>query len=475
MKPWRLAIAFIVALVSAATSVGADAPSGGKNAAIPQDLAKAEKLRKMRLDWYRNNTVRAYDRVGNKSPKWDEPARNALESVALKWAEPNSPVTLEQMRVLAEACEKATAAGCDDPLICFLSDSHGFRYIGENLSRERLKRVVDRADALAKSNYPAACKIHGLTVAVHTLALLDGQKSAEGILQRFTAIVPLIRPALESGGSEARAETTQYFETLLDTAQAVGMDFSFCFAILIQPIKKLPAERALELSLTGRLQTRQAWDARGSGFAATVDEKGWKGFKEYLGDAEKSLTQAWQADSENALTAVEMLQIARGMGYDRKKMEMWFRRAMVADPDCFVACRTKLEYLLPRWHGSEEEAREFGLECLSTNNWVGGLPLILVKAHENIAPPPLDREHLKEAQVWDDVQAVYKAMLDKYPNSVSGRMGFALVARKCVGPAEGMRVFYPIREVAWKPSFNSEKEYKSYKAAAEANAKKNDK
>ena len=41
-------------------------------------------------------------------------------------------------------------------------------------------------------------------------------------------------------------------------------------------------------------------------------------------------------------------------------MEEWFRRAMKADPGNYSACSSKLYYLEPKWHGSEEEMLAFG-------------------------------------------------------------------------------------------------------------------
>ena len=59
---------------------------------------------------------------------------------------------------------------------------------------------------------------------------------------------------------------------------------------------------------------------------------------------------------------------------DREHMERWFRRAMEADPDNLQACRDKLYYLYPRWHGSHREMISFARECLATEAEVGGLP-----------------------------------------------------------------------------------------------------
>lgn len=58
-------------------------------------------------------------------------------------------------------------------------------------------------------------------------------------------------------------------------------------------------------------------------------------------------------------------------------MEVKFRRAMEADPDCYHACDTKREYLQPKWRGKPNEAYQFVLQCERTKNWYAGLPFMV--------------------------------------------------------------------------------------------------
>ena len=79
----------LTVLVSAA-AVGAETP-------IPQDAVRMEKRRRERLEWNRRTLRGAYDKVGKKDPRWDEPAREAMDLAARMFSEQVDPeVTLRR-------------------------------------------------------------------------------------------------------------------------------------------------------------------------------------------------------------------------------------------------------------------------------------------------------------------------------------------------------------------------------------------
>jgi hypothetical protein len=122
-----------------------------------------------------------------------------------------------------------------------------------------------------------------------------------------------------------------------------------------------------------------AWANRGSGYASTVTPEGWKYFEEELDIAEQAARAGWREDPSLAGCATVMMTVCMGKGLERSEMEKWFRRAMLADPQNYDACWTKVQYLLPKWHGTEEEALAFGRECAKTGN--GRVPRVLYVAY----------------------------------------------------------------------------------------------
>jgi hypothetical protein len=115
-------------------------------------------------------------------------------------------------------------------------------------------------------------------------------------------------------------------------------------------------------------------------------------------------------------------------------MEKWYQRAMEADPDNLEACRQKMYYLEPKWHGSAAEMLEFGKQCFETRNWHGSIAFLLVDAHQSLSKYAPDAgQYFANDAVWSDIATVYSAYLDAYPdnNVVRSRYtAYACVAQK---------------------------------------------
>ena len=127
-----------------------------------------------------------------------------------------------------------------------------------------------------------------------------------------------------------------------------------------------------------------AWQARGGGYANTVNDEGWKLFKKYLAIADEALGRAWNIDPKDPRIAVKMMWVELGQGTGRDRMELWFRRAMELDPNDYDACSAKCLYLEPKWYGSIDEMLAFGRACVTNKLWGGRVPLMLVDARSNI-------------------------------------------------------------------------------------------
>jgi hypothetical protein len=113
-------------------------------------------------------------------------------------------------------------------------------------------------------------------------------------------------------------------------------------------------------------------------------------------------------------------------------MELWWKRAMEADPDNYAACTSKLYFLEPRWDGSAADMIQFGRECLRGGNWEGRIPFILVDAHWKLAQDAPDRdEYFTQPEVWDDVRSVYEPYLTRHPDAVWDRSYYAYYATLC--------------------------------------------
>jgi hypothetical protein len=185
------------------------------------------------------------------------------------------------------------------------------------------------------------------------------------------------------------------------------------------------------LLLTGNFFIAYAWHARGHDVASTVSAAQWKQFQDRLAIADKALVQAWQEDPADPRAPTAMLTVARGEQKSRAQMEMWFKRAMDADPDNREACDAKLEFLLPQWYGSVEEMRKFALHLRDEANWYGQLPFELVTVYDKVSrnqsdPAATFRVH----QAWQDVQSVYEPYLAAVPDDNFRRSRYAWYAAR---------------------------------------------
>ena len=84
--------------------------------------------------------------------------------------------------------------------------------------------------------------------------------------------------------------------------------------------------------LEGEYQIIEAWKARGGGYADTVADKGWQGFREHLAQARKCLTEAWRLRPDLPMAPSRMIYVSLGDS-DIGEMRLWFDRTVAAQLD----------------------------------------------------------------------------------------------------------------------------------------------
>ena len=105
------------------------------------------------------------------------------------------------------------------------------------------------------------------------------------------------------------------------------------------------------------------------------------------------------------------MRVCRGLDLPRAFMERHFREAVRIQPRVLLAYSEKAEYLLPRWHGNQEELLAFGKECLETGAWDEDIPQICLSTIR-LACEDLDDDALasalKAGPIWDLLQTYYE-------------------------------------------------------------------
>jgi hypothetical protein len=99
-----------------------------------------------------------------------------------------------------------------------------------------------------------------------------------------------------------------------------------------------------------------AWEARGSGFADTVTEEGWEGFRKNIEEARTIVVPI--ADSEKPPPEVYPLLflVAKAQSWDRERIDEYVEKMMKSAPRQYSAHSRVGELLMPRWGGRREDA-----------------------------------------------------------------------------------------------------------------------
>jgi|GEM_PF-6944480 len=412
----------------AAEIAAATAEEPAASASIPQDAAAIKKRRHDLLAWNRRTLQEAYDQVGKKDPRWDEPARKTFDLAARAFSlEVDPQITLTDVYPAAKA---AVDAGCDDPMLTYLyaRTSFGANYPGPE---EALRRARVAAQGLAASRYPAVRRALALVIG-GAMALSGGNTGDENRKEAesaFDAALALIEESV------AKDEHNEFWEanwlyTLLELTRGyrtLGVAAKAAYERVDAGLAKVDGAKVLRLIHRGKFWHGYGWEARTQAFAPAVPEGGFDTLEKRLDIAREAYLDAWKLQPGNGEVARGLLEIDKAVGGDHATMELWFERAMKADGDDRMACWSKLDWLDPKWHGSPEEMLAFGRACRDTKNWRTGITLLCADAHWRMAGHLGDRqiEYLKSPKVWADIQSVYDEYLKHHPVDNVARSKYA--------------------------------------------------
>ena len=438
MNAWRWVLFLAVAFVAGVSGCGRKSPPA-EDATQTSPLAahasrggwpSSNAVPADRLEWRRRTLVIAYDKVGERDPRWDKDAREALEA----FAHVTSGKDTNELARFESSVKNAASAGCSDPLIRYLNLRfvHGSADDANAAAAEAYREAGDR---LMHSGYPDIRRFYGAIRAAEAWKSAHGGSSnATPVLSQFrrgafSCLQPVLR-APDTPFLEAYEAANEISHAIISNSKQEAD----ILPVLVDCFQARWPGEARALTLCGRANVRLAWNSRGSGYADSVTDVGWKEFARYLGEAERCLDQSWALDSTISDTAVAMMEVELGQGRGRDRMELWFHRAMSVDPACFDAAFAKAWYLQPKWYGSAAEAIAFGRECVESKKWKGRVPLILWEAHRMLANDQatgLKDAHWKQPGVWADVRDSFDRFFELNPEAVGWYHDYAFHAYKC--------------------------------------------
>ena len=419
----RVSFVLFLSLLAPVAAVGADGP-------IPPDAARSDKRVRDRLEWNRRTLEGAYDKVGKRDARWDRQAREAMGLAARNFGHQVDPIATRDE--INRAAKAAIDAGCDDPMIFYLRvwSSTGLT------PEQEAQQIRVAARGLKASGYPACRRASALAIAVafdkHPAASPAADKKEREADMAASLALLAESVAKDERGVDWEEKWYTTLSILLGMNRKFGADPPTAYGRIDAALAKFPELKPLRLQFRGGFWVGYAWEARSNGAAASVSQAAFQAFAKRLQQGKEAYNQAWKARPGDARTAAGMMVVEKGMGGgDRAAMELWFDRAIKADPDCQDACYQKLEWLSPQWYGTSEEMLAFGKACQATGNWRAKITPLAVTAHfrqATLLEPQARSDYLNSPAVWSQIKAVNDEYLKHYPDDHAARTRYAVLA-----------------------------------------------
>ena len=313
-----------------------------------------ERARKFR--W--RQWVDGYRERGSKGSSCDEDSLHALE----RWIAQNyGGSTNVETNSLSALCDRLAASSvCNDPLVLTMT---GIESIELFEKKKRLERALDGFRTSGHHGYP---KLYA------AVSLADTEQFGSRYKQALDQLSLRYFQESLADGSILPGDQPEMADILIT---GWGYDFFYRAATAAAQITKSAGKQYewLGLMLEGERHVMLAWRARGGGYADTVTEQGWEGFRTNLVVARRCFDSAWRLHPEWPLAAARMVYVAMSDSGARE-MRLWFDRAVAAQIDHPGAWSSLQFGLRPRWHGSHEAMLALGISAVDTGRFDTDVP-----------------------------------------------------------------------------------------------------
>ncbi|WP_155371979.1 tetratricopeptide repeat protein [Catellatospora vulcania] len=154
-----------------------------------------------------------------------------------------------------------------------------------------------------------------------------------------------------------------------------------------------------------------AWDARGSGYASSVTEEGWKLFRQRLVLAENCLDEVLDRDPGNVKALAGLITLASARSKGLAEIQRRFDAVIAIDPTNESAHATMLQAVCRKWSGSSELMFRFARERAAAFPGTG-LPGLIAEAHiEEWLSRKKEDEYLEQREVGDELVAAAESSI----------------------------------------------------------------
>lgn len=273
--------------------------------------------------------------------------------------------------------------------------------------------------------------------------------------------------ALDQAAREARTRKTRFrggtwellyfYEALSEptpAAQATDDDWEYHIGRLKAWESARPESAAARIALAATY-LGYADKARGTGYANTVSETGWRLDNERTAMAASILVDAAKLKEKCPYWYELMQQVALGQGWDKAQARILLDQAVAFEPKYYHYYREYTNFLLPKWYGEPGEAEAFAEEA---SNQVGGQEgkfLYFELASLITCQCDSDDSHMQNLS-WPKIKEGYAALGQLYGYSNLKMNRFAHMAVEAHDQAAAQLVFAVIGidwdHTVWKSS-----------------------
>jgi Domain of unknown function (DUF4034) len=221
---------------------------------------------------------------------------------------------------------------------------------------------------------------------------------------------------------------------------------------LAQP-RSMTAAIALADAWTG-----YAWKARGTDYADTVTDENWRVFRTRIRHAEDALNEAKELTPKDPQWYCASIDLGRGQGWDRARVEALFRAAVALEPRYLHVYSAYARYVLPRWYGEQGDWERLADESATT---LGGREGSVVYGHIAWQISKLYRgpKFYEQNRVsWDRIRQGFVDREALYGPSMRNLNGFSLLATSAGDKKTARELFDRIGD-AWDPDTWKERRY----------------
>lgn len=338
-----------------------------------KDLPTARDLENLRRQWNRSRLALAYEKFGRRDPTWDAAARAFLEMDALPRHEQ------EPAEDIVEAGYRLIDLRCDDPLVAYVVARHLSR-LGRLAEAEPF--ALHAVLTFEKMKYPRRTTRAAPALLSHLYLRQSSPRSREAYALAQRSLVETVEATRDSlPGDERRALFLELREGSQNRSLFPGQEQ----ALLRMLHDTGDCDAWITHMLLADYLDRQAWGARGGGYANTVTSEGGAKYRQMTLQEEGHLVAAWSEHPRYPEPAVQMIMAVHGVQpVVSETQRFWFDQAVAAQIDADRAHSTMLWTLRPRWLGSHEKMLRFGVECLATGRFDTEVPGTLIDAIQGI-------------------------------------------------------------------------------------------